>query len=333
MVLPRPEHDEAPAEPTGWTVAGRSVLSAQLPRGQAMTSSRIDPRAPTMRGLWRLIETCHAPVYFAPEAKAVFDSIGLRDPDMAYFASRTAPLGIIDPGIAAACLYVFASTKVSRHLPLAWSQTSPEDSLAARLEVFDRACKKMVGPLTTETAVSACGRLLADLVAIATPNGRPLFAANATTPRPASGHLELFWAVTALREYRGDAHNVALQSAAVTPVESHIIMRSLGLVPNDQATSMGWTQPQQRQAQGTLRERGWLTPSGHLSKEGRRERARIEHETDRLSAEALTPLGERGTAEATHVLSAMASKFITAGAVPYPNRSGVAPAAELGVLR
>lgn len=298
-----------------------------------MTSAKVAHRAATMRSLWRLIETYHAPVYFAPEQEHVYNAIGLRNLTTAYFATRAAPLGLVNSRVVSACLFAFAHAKVAQHLPAAWRHASPMESLGARLEVFDLACTRMLGTLAAEPAVRACGRLLADLVAGTACNGRPVFAANASTPRPPSGHLELFWAATALREFRGDAHFVALQSAGVTPVESHVIMSTLGLVPADQVAFMGWSAQERGQAVVTLQDRGWFTDAGRLSKEGRRHRGMIEHETDRLSAEALMPLGEDGTAEATYALSTIAAKFITAGAVPFPNRTGVAPVAELGVLR
>jgi hypothetical protein len=42
---------------------------------------------------WRAVEAVHAVVYFAPDARATYDAIGLRSFWMGYFASPSAALG------------------------------------------------------------------------------------------------------------------------------------------------------------------------------------------------------------------------------------------------
>lgn len=50
--------------------------------------------------------------------------------------------------------------------------------------------------------------------------GRPPAAAHAALPVPDEDHLRLWWAITALREYRGDGHLVALVDAELSGLEA-----------------------------------------------------------------------------------------------------------------
>lgn len=67
--------------------------------------------------LWRLIETYHAVVYFAPERKAVYDDAGFVVGWMPYFATRSAALGRVAPEVVTACFYFFKHSMVARALP------------------------------------------------------------------------------------------------------------------------------------------------------------------------------------------------------------------------
>lgn len=286
-----------------------------------------------MRLLWRLIETLHAVVLHANEREEAYRNVGLYDLERAYFATRAAPLGTVGSNLATACLFWFSPIVVARHLPAVWTEVTPADVLRARLDVFDKASARVLGEVVHDPTISACGQMLADVVRSSDFHGYPMFAAHAATPRPVSGHLDLFWAATALRELRGDAHIVALQAAGVSPVESHVLMVALGLVPGDQVRRAGWSECDGDDAAFALRERGWLTVAGRVTREGLRQRALIEHGTDRMSAPALAGLGESGMTRAAHALSATVGKFVTAGCVPYPNHVGIAPLAELAVPR
>ena len=43
-----------------------------------------------VRDAWKTLEPYHAMIYFAPEARAAFTALGLKDYWMGYFASRSA---------------------------------------------------------------------------------------------------------------------------------------------------------------------------------------------------------------------------------------------------
>jgi hypothetical protein len=285
------------------------------------------------RVLWRLTESYHSLVYFAPERVPVYDALGFKGGWMGYFATRSAALGTVEPAVVTACLYGFAPTMVTRALPDAWRYATPEQAVAGRLRVFDLAVRRVLGPLLTDLPLAAVGEDLADVVHALPCHGRPMAAAHAALERPDDPHLTLFWAATALREYRGDAHVIALQEAEVSPAASHVLMVALGLVPREQRTFRGWTEQEWDQATEALTSRGWLDDRGAVTPEGRRRRAAIEHDTDRLSAPAWKDLEEHRVTDLIHVLGAAVERIVTAGALPYPNGIGVAPATELAVTR
>jgi len=283
--------------------------------------------------LWRLLETYHALVYYAPERRDRYSRLGLLGGWMGYFATRSAALGIVPPPVVTACFFGFAEAKVGRALPDAWRYTSPEMALTARYEVFDSASTRLLGAKTSTSDVTDVAARLSTIVDDLAPHGRPLFAAHAYAPRPGAPHLELFWAATALREYRGDAHIAALQAADLGPVESNVLMTAMRLTPGDQRSYRGWTETEWDDATASLVSRGWLRSDGTVTREGRRRRAEIERMTDLLVAPAWAGLDEDELGVLIEVMGALVSAFVTAGEVPYPNGMGVPPVAELAVPR
>lgn len=285
------------------------------------------------RTLWRLLETYHALVYYAPERRDRYPRLGLKGGWMGYFATRSAALGIVPPAVVTACFFGFAHAKVSRALPDAWRYTSPELALAARYEVFDSASTRLLGTRTSASSVADVAARLRAVVDELAPHGRPMFAAHANAARPSEPHLELFWAATALREYRGDAHIAALQAADVTPAASHVLMTAMRLTPADQRSYRGWTDAEWDDAASSLMSRGWLRSDRTVTREGRRRRAEIERVTDLLVAPAWGGLDDGELGVLIDVMGALVSAFVTAGEVPYPNGMGVPPVAELAVPR
>lgn len=290
-----------------------------------------DRRARAERELWRAVEAYHALVYYARERAEVYSGLGLRGGWMGYFASRSAALGPVPADVVTACFYGFAPRMVARALPDAWSFTSPEQVLHARLTVFDRALRRHVGHAVAAPEVTALAELLASVVEATPAAGAPLFAAHRALPRPADPHLALFWATTALRELRGDAHVVALQAARIGPAESNVIMAALGLVPPDQRGYRGWTEPEWDEALEVLSDRGWLDDDGRVTPAGRQRRAVVEDLTDALTTPVWAGLSRDQVAVVTGTLAGLTEPVITSGELPFPNGMGLAPAAEATV--
>jgi hypothetical protein len=285
------------------------------------------------RTLWRLLETYHALVYYAPERSERYAGLGLKGGWMGYFATRSAALGAASPALVTACFYGFSRSMVERALPDAWRFTTPAEALQARYEVFDAACRRLVGARVEASPMAESVETLKAVIGTLQPHGRPMFAAHAETEVPDGPHLALFWACTALREYRGDAHIVALQHADISPVESNVLMTAMRLTPPDQRTYRGWSQEEWDMGVERLQRRGWLRPDGGVSQEGQRQRARIERDTDRLVAGAWTGASEADISSTIAVLVRLVEAIVTSGEVPYPNGMGVAPVAELAVPR
>jgi hypothetical protein len=279
--------------------------------------------------LWRLAEIYHAIVYYAPERPNHYEALGLKGGWMAYFAARSGALGEVPPAVVTACFYNFKHTMVERALPDAWRYTTPEQACAARLAVFDEAVRRLLGPRVESTAVAEAADLACEAVRELPPYGRPLFAGHVSLPRPSAPHQVLFWATAAMREYRGDGHNMALATAGVDGCEAHVLMAGMGLVPPAQHSFRGWSEDDWQSAATRLRQRGWLDEGGHLTALGRRERGQIEEVTDRLGQPLLDGLGADRARRLVDLLTPLAAGIVTAGGVPYPNGMGSPPVPEL----
>lgn len=274
-----------------------------------------------MKSLWRLIETYHAVVYFAPERQQTYKDLGFIGGWMPYFATRAAALGRVPPEVVTACFYFFNHSMVSRALPDAWNHASPSDAYRARLEVFDAALKRICAESFVEidfahAAESATAAALRAPIA-----GRPLFAAHVAQPIPSEAHLQLFWAATALREYRGDGHVAALQTFDLTGLQANCLMEALALVPTEQRMFRGWNSDDWDAAVESLRTRGLLDADGHVSDTGRHLRRALEMQTERMAAGAFD--GDRDGTAVLATLGRVARLINDRGAIPYPNAMGL----------
>jgi len=62
-------------------------------------------------------------IYFVPEAPAAYAALGLTDPNMGYFASRSAALGPVSAETVIACFFNFCPSSSVR--PFRRHGTSP----------------------------------------------------------------------------------------------------------------------------------------------------------------------------------------------------------------
>jgi hypothetical protein len=268
---------------------------------------------------WRLIECCHAVVYFAPEAKAAYTAIGLKGYWMGYFASRSAALGTPAAEVVSAAFYNFAPRMVGRAIPDAWRYSSPDRVLDARLEVADRVLNRVLGDALGGPGVAEAASLACRAAESAPAAGRTLFAAHAALSRPRAPHLALWQAVTALREFRGDGHVAALLTEEIDGCAANVLAGALGLTPPEQRTHRGWTEEEWEAARLRLRDRGWLDDTGAATAEGRLRRRAVEDTTERLARPALEPLGADGRERLAALLRPLAERIVEAGAIPFPN--------------
>ncbi|MFE3882333.1 hypothetical protein ACFXPQ_05325 [Streptomyces lydicus] len=133
------------------------------------------------RSLWLLSEPLHAVCYFDDRCRRLGKDLGLKGFWMGYFASRTAPMGAVEPAAATAVLGVFAPGMVARALPAAWSVVSPAHVLDERGSRAAQALRA-IDPGLERTAAAVLPPLQT-IVDEAPAPARPLFAANRALSR------------------------------------------------------------------------------------------------------------------------------------------------------
>src|SRR5436309_3987106 len=107
----------------------------------------------------RAVEPLHNHLYFAPEQDEHLTAVGLRPGRMCYFASRSAPMGAVGPGVVAATFYNFNPELVARYIPRAWTLATPDQILTARFEAADGALKRLLGDAISSPALAEAAEL------------------------------------------------------------------------------------------------------------------------------------------------------------------------------
>lgn len=261
------------------------------------------------RQTWRFLEPYHGMIYFAPEAAAAYEELGLTG-RAGYFASRSAALGAVPAPVVVATFYNFNPVLVGESITAAWSTTDPAAVLAARYVAADHVLRRILGDAITSPEMHRAAALLREAAETIAGDvtGRPLFAAHASLPWPTEPHLVLWHAQTLLREYRGDAHIAALLTAGLRGIEALITHAASGAIPAETLrTSRSWSEDDWNRAIADLRERDWLTDDDAptFTPTGAARRAEIEKATDENSVTPYAHIGESACAE----LRALVSPF------------------------
>ena len=275
--------------------------------------------------LWTVFEPFHMITYFAPEARAATEELGLRGYWRGYFAARLAPLGRIDAPVATAVLSGFSPTMVERAIPSVWTLASPADALRARLRGVDGVLRRVLGDeLIASPDIVRAASLARTAATSGSVNGRPLYAANTGLAWPTEPHLALWQACTLLREHRGDGHVAALVAAGLDGCEAIVSHRAASGIPRDLAQgSRGWTDDQWDAAGERLTARGWLDSSGALTQAGLDQRFAIEGATDAASATALRALTLLEVKELRSLLANLLEPISASRTIPFPNPMGL----------
>ena len=226
-------------------------------------------------------------------------------------------MGAVGAGVVTATFYNFSPSLVAHMIPRAWTLASPEQVVEARLG--RRPERRSPGCLGEEAIDSAEFAELAGLLREAcdalTPEGRPLYAGHADLGWPDEPLLDLWHAATLLREHRGDGHIAALLHADLNGLEALITHTATGrgfTEPAAQATR-GWSDEEWAAETAALVERGLLDDGG-LTAEGKDLRARVEAETDVLSADPWLLLGAERTARVVELGKGFARLLVAGGA-------------------
>lgn len=247
------------------------------------------------RKCWRTLEPYHGFIYFAPEAAEHYERVGLHGRSQ-YFASRAASMGAVGPLVVQATFFNFEPHLVEAAMDGVWERVTPDEVLLARHSAVDEGLGRMLGSEILDSAeVVEALRLVRPAVdaAMVRPEGRPLFAGHARLPEPDMAHLALWWAITLLREFRGDGHIAALLDAELSGLEALLLHGASGEVSMDVLQSTrGWSDDAWTAGLDGLRSRGLVDADDRLTPDGAALRARVEERTDALAAPAWSALSD-----------------------------------------
>lgn len=265
----------------------------------------------------RATESLHSMIYFAPEAAEQLVAAGLRPGRMCYFASRSAPMGAVSPGVTAATFVNFNPELVARHIPRAWTLATIESILDARLRGADLALRRLLDGAVDTPEVNELAELTREATTVLAPEGRPLYAGHADLPWPSEPHLVMWHAVTLLRESRGDGHTMALARAALTGIESIVTHTATGRGFTIDAAKLlrGWSDAQWATAVADLHARG-LMAGDALTAAGTAMRQAVEAQTDELDRAPWEHLGPDRTARLVELGRALSHTVVERGAFP-----------------
>ncbi len=268
------------------------------------------------RKMWRTLEPYHGMIYFAPEAAAAYEALGVKGFD-GYFASRAAAMGPVPAEVVMATFFNFNPDIVRQAIPRAWEAAAPPLLLAARLGAADAALRRALGDAVDSSEVAeaaALARVAADACA---PEGRALFAAHSSLPWPDQPHLALWQAITLLREFRGDGHLAALVDAGLSGIEALVLHAASGEVPRAALqTTRGWTDEAWHAAIGSLRARGLVEADGAFSEAGAALRQHVEDRTDALAIAPWEALGPEGCDQLRALVRPLSKAIVGGGTFP-----------------
>jgi hypothetical protein len=253
-------------------------------------------------------------VYFVPEAVDAYDRLGISGGD-GYFASRAAPMGAASAGVVISTFFNFNPDMVHSAIPRAWTITTPEALVAARLEAVDGAMRRLLGNdavRSTEMARAAGLARLAAEDASTRVEGRPLAAGHAGLDWPDEPHLVLWHAQSILREYRGDGHIALLVDHGLSGIQALVTHGATREVPAPLLRSTrGWTAQQWETAAESMRSRGWLLDDDELAltEWGAAQRQEIEDQTDALAAAPYAALGDEACDELRTLVRPWSKRF------------------------
>lgn len=264
---------------------------------------------------WRVLDTVHVPVYFAPEPSAGYGALGIR-PRAGYFVSRSAAMGAVSPEVTVATFYVFEPGLVRHVMAGCWGTTTPEQILQARLDGIGAALRRALGDAADDPAVAEAAELARAACAGLTPYGRPLYAAHAALDWPTDPLLALWHAATLIREHRGDAHMATLMLAGVDPVEALAADAAVTGRREFLTTTRGWSEQDWARAEDGMRTKGWLGSDGGLTEAGTAWRDDLEERTRAAVLPAWEAFGEQGAARLYALTRPLARAVAASGLLP-----------------
>jgi hypothetical protein len=271
------------------------------------------------RQCWRATEPVHACTYFAPEPQEEYAALGydVTGPGAGYFVPRSAPLGAVRAPVVVSTFYGFAPRTVARAMAGAWQTASPDQVVDARLRGAGRALRRLCGDLLDATDLREAVDLARTAAGACPPEGRPLCAANAALDEPDTLPLQLFHAITQLREFRGDGHVAVLVAEGISGLESLVMHVAQGdaWTREPLRKRRGWTTEQWDAACAGLQERGWLDGEQAFTERGAVAREHVERRTDVLALAPWQALGEDRCARLRALVRPLSKAVVEAGGI------------------
>ena len=268
------------------------------------------------RKMWRTLEPYHGLIYFAPEATAAYEALGVHGFD-GYFASRAAPMGAVPAEVVIATFFNFNPEIVHHAIPSAWEAATPAQLLDARLGAAGPGPASPGAELLDSTAEVERSRPCCKggpgqwAVTMA---GRPLYAGHAGLSWPEAPHLSLWHSITLLREFRGDGHIACLVDAGLDGLDALIFHAASGEVPRAALqTSRAWSDEAWEVAVATLQVRGFVDGDGTFTEAGAALRQHIEDRTDGLALAPWAALGEEGCDELRSLVRPLSKAIVESG--------------------
>ena len=271
----------------------------------------------TARFLWQRLEPFHGLIYFVPEADQHYTALGLDSGMMGYFSSRAAAMGPVPAEVVIATFYNFEPGRIRALVPQAWERTTAPALWGARVAAADAALTRIFGAdRLAQPDIAEAADVLRSIIDACAPEGRALFAGHLAQEWPTEPHLALWFAITLLREYRGDGHIAALTVEGVSGIEALVIHGATGSVPMKvlQATR-GWDDQSWAAAVERLEQRGWVDDNA-LTPTGQQHRNRVEQYTDELAAAPWARLSESQVNSLAAIGKELSTTIVAAGTFP-----------------
>jgi hypothetical protein len=262
----------------------------------------------------RIYDTIHGIVYYAPEGPELYGALGVTGRS-GYFASRGAALGAAPAPVVKAAFFGHHHAMVERIVPAIWQVVTPQQMIDARFEVADRAFHRtMPGELDTVDMreASALGR---DAAGACLPEGRALCAGNLAIPFAGVPHVDLWHAMTIIREHRGDGHNavnVAMGLDSGETLRLHAAQLGRG-TSEGLKRSREWPDDEWQGAEDRLRIKGLVDDAGEITDAGHAFRARIEEMTDDVSVGPWDHIGHDAARRLRELIRPVARAIVDSG--------------------
>src|SRR5438270_5232769 len=259
-----------------------------------------DP-AKQSRALAAALEAVAGQVYFSPECRAAYESLGFAGsrgqfggvamPDgPAYFCSRGSLLGQVPGPVVAAAFGVFNPAVVVPAVSFGWGLTTAESIEAARTEGAVGQLARVLGedPPEAKRLAEALGPVSESLPVA----GRPLYAGLMERSVPDHPLGAAWRCADRLREYRGDSHISAWTAAGLDAVEIGLLTEVYwGLAPKTYIRTRAWSEEELDAGMERLASAG-LVRDGALTDTGRGVREGIERATDRQCESVVAGVGD-----------------------------------------